>query len=112
MRMRWRSGIELSRGGIVGPDAPPPQGLGDTWQPVPNGGPDRLGWESCARAATRRPRPHAGVNCGILPLRRRASARPHGTHGTAVDESGMLVATGDSEIDDEVVFGLIDTGGR
>lgn len=29
-----------------------------------------------------------------------------------VDESGELVATGETEIDDEVVFGLIDSGRR
>ncbi len=29
-----------------------------------------------------------------------------------VDESGVLVATGETQIDDEVVFGLIDSGRR
>ncbi len=29
-----------------------------------------------------------------------------------VEESGVLVATGDTTIDDDVVFGLIDTGRR
>jgi hypothetical protein len=29
-----------------------------------------------------------------------------------VDESGVLVATGDTEIDDDVVFGLIEAGCR
>lgn len=29
-----------------------------------------------------------------------------------VDESGVLVATGDTTIDDDIVFGLIDSGRR
>jgi AbrB family looped-hinge helix DNA binding protein len=37
---------------------------------------------------------------------------PTGRTARLVDESGTLVATGDTEIDDDVVFGLIDTGRR
>lgn len=37
---------------------------------------------------------------------------PAGRTARLVDESGALVATGDTIIDDEVVFGLIDTGRR
>ncbi len=35
---------------------------------------------------------------------------PAGRTARLVDESGVLVATGDTAIDDDVVFGLIDTG--
>lgn len=37
---------------------------------------------------------------------------PTGRTARLVDEFGTLVATGDTEIDDDVVFGLIDTGRR
>lgn len=37
---------------------------------------------------------------------------PTGRTARLVDESGTLVATGDTTIDDDVVFGLIDTGRR
>jgi len=37
---------------------------------------------------------------------------PAGRTARLVDESGVLVATGDTAIDDEVVFGLIDAGRR
>jgi AbrB family looped-hinge helix DNA binding protein len=37
---------------------------------------------------------------------------PIGRTARLVDESGVLVATGDTVIDDDVVFGLIDTGRR
>jgi AbrB family looped-hinge helix DNA binding protein len=37
---------------------------------------------------------------------------PTGRTARLVDESGALVATGDTAIDDEVVFGLIDAGRR
>ncbi len=37
---------------------------------------------------------------------------PTGRTARLVDESGALVITGDTTIDDEVVFGLIDTGRR
>lgn len=37
---------------------------------------------------------------------------PIGRTAQLVDESGVLVATGDTVIDDDVVFGLIDTGRR
>ncbi len=37
---------------------------------------------------------------------------PAGRVARLVDESGVLVVTGATEIDDEVVFGLIDTGRR
>lgn len=37
---------------------------------------------------------------------------PAGRTARLVDESGVLVATGDTEIDDDVVFGLIDAGRR
>jgi hypothetical protein len=37
---------------------------------------------------------------------------PTGPTARLVDESGVLVATGDTAIDDDVVFGLIDTGRR
>ena len=37
---------------------------------------------------------------------------PTGRTARLVDESGVLVATGDTVIDDDVVFGLIDTGRR
>ncbi len=37
---------------------------------------------------------------------------PVGRTARLVDESGVLVATGDTVIDDDVVFGLIDTGRR
>lgn len=37
---------------------------------------------------------------------------PAGRTARLVDEAGALVATGDTTIDDDVVFGLIDTGRR
>ena len=37
---------------------------------------------------------------------------PTGRTARLVDESGVLVATGDTTIDDDDVFGLIDTGRR
>ncbi len=37
---------------------------------------------------------------------------PAGRTARLVDESGVLVATGDTSIDDDVVFGLIDAGRR
>jgi AbrB family looped-hinge helix DNA binding protein len=37
---------------------------------------------------------------------------PTGRTARLVEESGALVATGDTVIDDDVVFGLIDTGRR
>jgi AbrB family looped-hinge helix DNA binding protein len=37
---------------------------------------------------------------------------PTGRTARLVDESGLLVATGEATIDDDVVFGLIDTGRR
>lgn len=37
---------------------------------------------------------------------------PAGRTARVVDESGVPVLTGDTEIDDEVVFGLIDSGRR
>ncbi|MPZ65290.1 MAG: AbrB/MazE/SpoVT family DNA-binding domain-containing protein [Pseudonocardiaceae bacterium] len=37
---------------------------------------------------------------------------PTGRTAQLVEESGALVATGDTMIDDDVVFGLIDTGRR
>jgi AbrB family looped-hinge helix DNA binding protein len=37
---------------------------------------------------------------------------PTGRTARLVDESGVLVATGDTAIDDDVVFGLIDAGRR
>lgn len=37
---------------------------------------------------------------------------PTGRTARLVDESGVLVATGDTAIDDDVVFGLSDTGRR
>jgi AbrB family looped-hinge helix DNA binding protein len=37
---------------------------------------------------------------------------PTGRTARLVDEAGVLVATGDTTIDDDVVFGLIDTGRR
>jgi AbrB family looped-hinge helix DNA binding protein len=37
---------------------------------------------------------------------------PTGRTARLVDESGALVAAGDTAIDDEVVFGLIDAGRR
>jgi AbrB family looped-hinge helix DNA binding protein len=37
---------------------------------------------------------------------------PTGRTARLVDESGVLVATGETRIDDEVVFGLIDSGRR
>jgi len=37
---------------------------------------------------------------------------PTGRTARLVDEAGVLVATGDTAIDDDVVFGLIDTGRR
>ncbi len=37
---------------------------------------------------------------------------PAGRSARLVDESGALVATGETAIDDDVVFGLIDTGRR
>jgi AbrB family looped-hinge helix DNA binding protein len=37
---------------------------------------------------------------------------PTGRTARLVDESGLLVATGETEIDDDVVFGLIDAGRR
>lgn len=37
---------------------------------------------------------------------------PAGRTARLVDEAGVLVATGDTSIDDDVVFGLIDAGRR
>ncbi|MGQ0778982.1 MAG: AbrB/MazE/SpoVT family DNA-binding domain-containing protein [Pseudonocardiales bacterium] len=37
---------------------------------------------------------------------------PTGRTARLVEESGVLVATGDTMIDDDIVFGLIDTGRR
>ncbi|HEV2768633.1 MAG TPA: AbrB/MazE/SpoVT family DNA-binding domain-containing protein [Solirubrobacteraceae bacterium] len=37
---------------------------------------------------------------------------PTGRTARLVDEAGVLVATGDTAIDDDVLFGLIDTGRR
>jgi hypothetical protein len=37
---------------------------------------------------------------------------PMGRPACLVGESGVLVATGDTAIDDDIVFGLIDTGRR
>lgn len=37
---------------------------------------------------------------------------PAGRTARLIDESGVLVATGDTAIDDDVVFGLIDAGRR
>ena len=37
---------------------------------------------------------------------------PTGRTARLVDESGVLVATGQTAVDDEVVFGLIDSGRR
>ena len=37
---------------------------------------------------------------------------PTGRTARLVDESGVLVATGETAVDDDVVFGLIDTGRR
>ncbi|HZI98572.1 MAG TPA: AbrB/MazE/SpoVT family DNA-binding domain-containing protein [Actinomycetales bacterium] len=37
---------------------------------------------------------------------------PAGRTARLVDESGALVATGDTAIDDDVVFGLLDAGRR
>ncbi len=37
---------------------------------------------------------------------------PTGRTARLIEESGALVATGDTAIDDDVVFGLIDTGRR
>ena len=37
---------------------------------------------------------------------------PTGRTARLVDESGLLVATGDTTIDDDTVFGLIDAGRR
>lgn len=37
---------------------------------------------------------------------------PTGRTARLVEEAGVLVATGDTVIDDDVVFGLIDTGRR
>lgn len=37
---------------------------------------------------------------------------PAGRTARLVDESGVLVAVGETQIDDDVVFGLIDSGRR
>jgi len=37
---------------------------------------------------------------------------PRGRTARLVDESGVLVATGEAIVDDDVVFGLIDAGRR
>jgi AbrB family looped-hinge helix DNA binding protein len=37
---------------------------------------------------------------------------PAGRTARLVDEAGVLVATGDAAIDDDVLFGLIDSGRR
>jgi len=37
---------------------------------------------------------------------------PVGRTARLVDESGVLVATGETEVDDDVVFGLIDSARR
>ena len=37
---------------------------------------------------------------------------PSGRTAQLIDESGVLVATGETAIDDDVVFGLVDAGRR
>ncbi len=37
---------------------------------------------------------------------------PMGRTARLVDESGVLVATGETTVDDDVVFGLVDSGRR
>jgi AbrB family looped-hinge helix DNA binding protein len=37
---------------------------------------------------------------------------PTGRTARLVDEAGVLIATGDTAIDDDIVFGLIDSGRR
>ena len=53
-----------------------------------------------------------GLGTRHLPLRRRPQLIPAGRTARLVDEGGRLVATGDTSIDDDVVFGLIDSGRR
>lgn len=54
----------------------------------------------------------AGSTVDISPYGSGLQIVPAGRTARLVDESGVLVAAGETEIDDDVVFGLIDAGRR
>lgn len=54
----------------------------------------------------------AGSTVDISRYGRGLTMIPTGRTARLVEESGALVATGDTIIDDDVVFGLIDSGRR
>jgi hypothetical protein len=47
-----------------------------------------------------------------MPAAMDRASSPAGTVARLAEEGGVLVATGDTRIDDEDVFGLIDSGRR
>jgi AbrB family looped-hinge helix DNA binding protein len=55
---------------------------------------------------------HAGSKVDISRYGEGLQLIPTGRTATLVEESGRLVATGTTHIDDDTVFGLIDTGRR
>lgn len=54
----------------------------------------------------------AGSTVDISPYGSGLQIVPAGRTARLVDESGVLVAAAETEIDDDVVFGLIDAGRR
>jgi AbrB family looped-hinge helix DNA binding protein len=55
---------------------------------------------------------HAGSKVDISRYGQGLQLIPSGRTATLVEEDGELVVTGDTTIDDDVVFALIDTGRR
>lgn len=55
---------------------------------------------------------HAGSTVDVSRYGAGLQVIPAGRTARLVDESGTLVATGETEIDDDDVFGLIDAGRR
>jgi AbrB family looped-hinge helix DNA binding protein len=53
-----------------------------------------------------------GTRVDISPYGRGLQVVPESRTARLVEEAGLLVATGDTVIDDDVVFGLIDAGRR
>ncbi len=54
----------------------------------------------------------AGSTVDISPYGAGLQLTPTGRTARLIEESGALVATGETAIDDDVVFGLIDSGRR
>lgn len=54
----------------------------------------------------------AGSAVDITPYGSGLQLIPAGRTARLIEEDGALVATGDTQVDDDVVFGLIDTGRR